>query len=159
MWRIGASQNGSRHCRSRHMINFLRWPSKRRRWRRGLRTALSATPTTCAGSFLKKYRQKVCVVVSRCCCAAQQQQQSLATNKRVKGRRAGPYTHTRARGPGPLSWEHNCAWLANHGSAACDSTIGMTGRTRRLMSAMRFVCAVMLTEIEGVLTRARARQG
>jgi hypothetical protein len=40
------------------------------------------------GSLSEKYRQKVCVVVSRCCCAAQQQQpqqqQSLATNKRVK---------------------------------------------------------------------------
>ena len=38
--------------------------------------------------FNKKYRQKVCVVVSRCCCAAQQQQpqqqQSLTTTNVLK---------------------------------------------------------------------------
>ena len=51
------------------------------------------------GLYQKKYRQKVCVVVSRCCCSRQQQQpqqqQSLATKKRVKGTEAGnPNTHT-----------------------------------------------------------------
>jgi hypothetical protein len=50
-----------------------------------------------------------------------------------------------------------CAW-PNLGSAAFACTIGMIERTPRHTSTIKCVCAVMLTEKEGVLTQVRARR-
>ena len=45
----------------------------------------------------------------------------------------------------------------NLGSVVFAGTIGMIARTPRLTSTTKCVCAVMLTEKEGVLTQVRAQ--